>query len=176
MKRKETAMAQDAGAGTGWIARHWRWLLLVIWLAVSAWLVYQRWGAIYGFALGDTDDNMRMMQVRALIDGQGWYDLRQYRLNPPHGADMHWTRLVDLPIAGLKLLFWPLLGGRIAELVAVTVAPLLPMLVAMAALAVMARRLIDPRAYAIAIALLVCAGSARGMWSPLRSDHQSRAA
>jgi hypothetical protein len=164
-------MTQDAGAGTAWIARHWRWLLLVIWLAVAAWLVYQRWAAINGFALGDTDDNMRMMQVRALIDGQGWYDLRQYRLNPPHGADIHWTRLVDLPIAGLKLMFWPLLGGRIAELVAVTVAPLLPMLVAMAAVAVTARRLIDPRAYAVAIALLVCAGSARGMWLPLRLDH-----
>jgi hypothetical protein len=48
----------------------------------------------------DTDDNLRMMQVRDLMRGQDWYDLRQYRLNPPFGADIHWSRLVDLPIAG----------------------------------------------------------------------------
>src|SRR5687768_11675045 len=135
-------MAQSAGELTGWIERHWRWLVLVFWLATAAYLVWQRWAAINAFALGDTDDNPRMMQVRGLLSGQSWYDLRQYRLNPPAGADIHWTRLVDLPIAGIKLLFRPLLGGRIAELVAVTAAPLLPMLAAMAALAVTVRRLV----------------------------------
>ena len=49
-----------------------------------------------------------MMQVRALIAGQDWYDLRQHRLNPPFGADIHWSRLVDLPIAGIKLALAPL--------------------------------------------------------------------
>ena len=153
------------------LARHWRPLLLLFWLAVAAYMVWLRWAQIKGFALGDTDDNMRMMQVRALLSGQGWYDLRQYRMNPPYGADMHWSRLVDLPIAGLKLFFTPLLGGRQAELVAVAVAPLLPMLAAMGSLALIARRLIDPKAFAIAIALIACAGSARGMWAPLRLDH-----
>ena len=38
-------------------------------------MIYARWAAIQGFALGDTDDNMRMMQVRGLLAGQGWYDL-----------------------------------------------------------------------------------------------------
>lgn len=151
--------------------RPWRVWVLLFWLGVAAWMLTDRWGAIRIFALGDTDDNMRMMQVRALLEGQGWFDLRQYRLNPPIGADIHWSRLVDLPIAGLKLLLTPFLGGRVAEQLAAALAPLLPMLVAMAALAVTVRRLIDPRAFLIAIALLVCAGSARGMWSPLRLDH-----
>lgn len=154
-----------------WLERRWRWWLLLFWLGVAGWLVFQRWGQIQGFGLGDTDDNMRMMQVRALLEGQGWYDLRQHRLNPPFGADIHWSRLVDLPIAGLKLLLGPLLGGRMAETVAVAIAPLLPMLVAMAAMAVIARRLIDGRAFAFAIVLLACAASARGMWAPLRLDH-----
>ena len=65
--------------------------------------------------LSDTDDNMRMMQVRALLHGQGWFDLRQYRLDPPFGANIHWSRLVDLPIAGLILLLRPLIGGANAE-------------------------------------------------------------
>src|SRR5690606_13199025 len=109
--------------------------------------------------------------VRALLDGQGWYDLRQYRLNPPAGADIHWSRLVDLPIAGLKLLFMPLFGGRIAEQIAVAVAPLLPMLVAMLALAAAVRRLLGRGAFLLAMLLIACAGSARGMWVPLRIDH-----
>ncbi len=45
------------------------------------------------------------------------------------------------------------------------------MLAAMAAVAVIARRMIGGIAFALAIALLACAGSAKGMWQPLRIDH-----
>lgn len=153
------------------IEKHWRWWVLLFWLAVAGYTLFDRWAQIRGFALGDTDDNMRIMQVRALLEGQGWYDLRQYRLNPPAGADVHWSRLVDLPIAGLKLLFTPFFGGRIAEQIAVAVAPLLPMLVAMLALAAAVRRLLGRGAFLLAMLLIACAGSARGMWVPLRIDH-----
>jgi hypothetical protein len=153
------------------LERHWRWWVLLFWLAASAWLLYMRWAPINAFALGDTDDNLRIMQVRGLISGQGWYDLRQYRLNPPGGADIHWSRLVDLPIAGIRLVLAPLIGGPPAEKAAVALAPLLPMAVAMAAVAVTVRRLVAPTAFPLAIALLLCGHSARGMWSPLRIDH-----
>ncbi len=153
------------------LEKHWRWWLLLFWLAVAGYFVMSRWASIQGFALSDTDDNLRMAQVRALLDGQGWYDLRQYRLNPPDGADIHWSRLVDLPIAGLKLAFAPLFGGQAAERIAATIAPMLPMFVAMATLGVVARRLVAPWAFIVAAALLICAGSARGMWVPLRLDH-----
>lgn len=164
-------MAETKRDPIDWLVRHWRLVVLVLWAIVAAWLVHSRWGAISGFMLGDTDDNLRMAQVRALIEGQGWYDLRQYRLNPPVGADIHWSRLVDLPIAGIKLALSPLLGGRHAELVAVAVAPMLPMLVAMLAMAGIVRRIVHPRAFWLAVALIACAGSARGMWHPLRLDH-----
>ncbi|HEX6376763.1 MAG TPA: AcrB/AcrD/AcrF family protein [Allosphingosinicella sp.] len=153
------------------LERRWRWGVLLFWLGASAWLLYYKWGAIEAFALSDTDDNMRMMQVRGLIAGQGWYDLRQYRLNPPGGADIHWSRLVDLPIAGIRLALAPLVGGPTAERAAVALAPLLPMAVAMAAVAVTARRLIAPWAFALALAILLCGHSVRSMWSPLRIDH-----
>jgi len=110
------------------IDRHWRWIVLLVWLGFSAWFIYNKWSDIRFFALGDTDDNMRMMQVRGLLGGQGWFDLRQYRLNPPVGANIHWSRLVDLPIAGLILLLRPLIGGAAAERWAVGIAPLLPYL------------------------------------------------
>jgi hypothetical protein len=153
------------------LERHWRWWLLLFWLAAAGLMVWTRWGAIQGFALGDTDDNLRIMQVRGLLEGQGWFDLRQYRLNPPAGADVHWSRLVDLPIAGIRLLLAPFLGGPGAEKAAVAIAPLLPMALAMTALAVTVRRLVAPGAFALAIAIVLCGNSVRGMWAPLRIDH-----
>ena len=171
VEKKRNGMPERAGGHFDHLECRWRLWVLLAWAAIALFLVFGRWNAIIGFALGDTDDNLRMMQVRALLEGQGWYDLRQYRLNPPYGADIHWSRLVDLPIAGIKLALAPLIGGRAAEQAAVAAAPLLPMLVAMLAMAATARRLIGPWAFALAIALLACAGSARGMWVPLRIDH-----
>lgn len=160
-----------AGAETDWVERHWRLVILLLWLSVAGLLVWQRWAAIHWFALGDTDDNLRMAQVRALIEGQGWFDLRQYRLAPPAGADIHWSRLVDLPIAGIKLLLAPLVGGADAERAAAAIAPLLPMGVALFALAILSRRMIAPAAFWLGPAILVCAVSVRAMWTPLRIDH-----
>jgi hypothetical protein len=113
---------------------------------------------------------MRMMQVRALLNGQGWFDLRQYRLNPPFGANIHWSRLVDLPIAGLILLFRPLAGAG-AERVAAAIAPMLPYVLLLFSIALTVRRLIDPRAYAFAFLALIFAASTNGMFMPMRIDH-----
>lgn len=161
-------MPGEAGAPFGFVDRHWRWFTALIWLCAAAIFIFNNWARIRGFGLGDTDDNMRMMQVRGLLQGQGWYDLAQHRMA---GANIHWSRLVDLPIAGLKLLFTPFFGNDTAEKVAVTVAPLLPMLVAMLAVAVMARRLVSPYAYLLAVVFLACSGSVAGMFQPLRIDH-----
>ena len=108
------------------VERRWKLVVLLVWLSFCCWLVYGAWNNIRWFALGDTDDNMRIMQVRALLHGQGWYDLRDYRMNPPFGANIHWSRLVDLPIAGLILGLRPFLGGAGAERWAVAIAPMLP--------------------------------------------------
>ncbi|MET1112768.1 MAG: AcrB/AcrD/AcrF family protein [Allosphingosinicella sp.] len=158
-------------AGLEGLERRWRWGVLLFWLATSAVLLWMRWGQINAFWLNDTDDNMRIMQVRALLAGQDWYDLRQHRLNPPFGADIHWSRLVDLPLAGIKLALAPWVGGAAAEKAAVALAPLLPMAAAMAAVAVTARRLIAPWAFVPALAILLCGHSVRNQWAPLRIDH-----
>ena len=154
-----------------WLAAHWRWVTVVAWALLCAWFLYARWANIPQFALGDTDDNLRISQVRALLHGQDWFDLRQYRLNPPTGANIHWSRLVDLPLAGLILALRPLVGGVIAEQAAVAIAPLLPLLLLLVSLALIVRRLIDPRAFIFAFAALVFAGSTTGMFMPLRIDH-----
>src|SRR4051794_10480733 len=150
-----------------------RWLLLVTlaWLGVSLWWIAGRWSDIRWFGLGDTDDNMRIMQVRALLHGQGWYDLRNYRMNPPFGANIHWSRLVDLPIAGLILGLRPFLGGAGAERWAVGIAPLLPYLLLVFSLTLTVRRLIDPRAYPFVLLAMFFAASTNGMFMPERIDH-----
>jgi hypothetical protein len=153
------------------LQRRWRLVVFLVWLGTVLVYLWTRWENIRWFVLSDTDDNMRIMQVRAWLDGQGWYDLRQYRLNPPAGADIHWSRIVDLPIAGLKLLLTPLIGGAWAERWACAIAPLLPLWLTMYALASAARRLVAPNAYLIALVLLLCAPATRGMFVPMRIDH-----
>ena len=153
------------------IERRWRLLVVVAWLILCGWFILDKWAQIRWFGLGDTDDNMRIMQVRALLHGQGWFDLRQYRMNPPWGANIHWSRLVDLPIAGLILGLRPFFGGAVAERWAVAIAPLLPYLILLFSLAAVSRRLIAPRAWPLAFLALFFAGSTNGMFSPERIDH-----
>ena len=153
------------------LERHWKLITVAAWLGFCAWFVFVRWSNIHAFALGDTDDNMRMMQVRALLNGQDWFDLRQYRLNPPFGANMHWSRLVDLPLAALILLLRPLVGGADAERIAAAVAPMLPYLVLLFGVALTARRLIDRRAFLLPIIAMIVAGLTNSMFMPERLDH-----
>lgn len=149
----------------------WRGWTIAVWIVAMIALVVWKWKAITWFALPDTDDNLRMAQVRAWLDGQGWFDLRQYRFDPPAGASIHWSRLVDLPIAGIILMLKPLFGSFVAEKAAAAFAPMLPLGVAMAAVALAARRLITPAAFAFALLILLCGQNALGMWAPMRIDH-----
>jgi hypothetical protein len=152
--------------------RHWRWVLVLLWLTYAAVNIIARSGQIHALALGDTDDNLRLAQVRAWLGGQGWFDLTQHRFDPAHGgANIHWSRLVDLPIAGIILALRPLVGGADAERIAVAVAPLLPLLLLMFALALTMRRLVSEKSWALPLIGLLSAYSTLGMFAPLRIDH-----
>jgi hypothetical protein len=157
--------------GENMAIRHWRRWVLLIWLLACVAFIVMRWQPILAFGLGDTDDNMRMAQVRALLNGQSWYDLRQYKLNPPEGFNIHWTRLVDLPIAALQLIIKPFFGNVIAEKASAALAPLIPLGVALFAMSIAMRRLVAPGAFAFAAALTLCCQAAMLMFMPLRVDH-----
>ena len=73
----------------------------------------------------DNDDVMRLVSVRDLLAGQGWFDTTQYRLGLEGGTLMHWSRLVDLPIANLIEVFSFFAPPATAEALALTVWPLL---------------------------------------------------
>lgn len=152
----------------------YRWvrLLFAAWLVYAMWILWQRLPAINALALGDTDDNLRLAQVRAWLDGQAWFDLRQYRFDPHHGgANIHWSRLVDLPIAGLILMLKPMIGTAAAERWASGIAPLLPMLLLAYGLALTVRRLVSEKAWILPLLGLLSAYSTIGMFTPLRIDH-----
>lgn len=156
----------------GELSREWKWIVLIGWALIAAWYLSKYAPAMRYLALGDTDDNLRYVQVRDWLAGQSWWDLSQHRMNPPVGGNIHWSRLVDLPIAALMLGLRPFVGAVLADELALGLAPLLPLLPLMAALAFITRRL-EPKgmAWVFAAALPLGAGMALGMFMPMRVDH-----
>lgn len=73
----------------------------------------------------DNDDAMRLVEVRDFLNGQGWFDLMQYRLGLEPGVLMHWSRLIDLPIATLIRFYSLFLSTGAAEGAAAVTWPIL---------------------------------------------------
>jgi hypothetical protein len=114
-------------------------LMPVLWLAATVAIALP---SINGgiFDAMSTDDAMRLVQVRDWISGQGWFDLFQHRLDPP-GASMHWSRVIDLPLAALILLLRPLIGMHGAEIVTLFLWPLLLFAAALVLVAAIAQQM-----------------------------------
>jgi hypothetical protein len=114
-------------------------LIPVLWLAATVAIALP---AINGgvFDAMSTDDAMRLVEVRDWINGQGWFDLFQHRLDPP-GASMHWSRVVDVPLAALILLLRPLIGTHGAETVTLFLWPLLLLAGALVLVAAIAKQM-----------------------------------
>lgn len=155
----------SSGTSTPWAA------VLAVWLLGAALMLFAGWGAFSPAHFLDGDDALRLQQVRDLLAGQGWFDLTQHRIAPPDGVPMHWTRIVDLPIATVIVLLRPLLGMAQAEVVAIVLVPLLTLLAAMALTARLAARQFGAKAGAIAALLVLTAVPASFRMMPLRIDH-----
>ena len=132
---------------------HLKILIPLLFLATSVTLA---WPAIKGgvFDALSTDDAMRLVQVGDLIGGQGWFDVFQYRMGPPGGTSMHWSRLIDAPLAGLILLLKPLLGMHDAEALTLYFWPALLFAVALALIAAIARQMSNSTTPVIAAVVL----------------------
>ena len=121
----------------------------------------------------DTDDAMRMVQVRDWLAGQGWFDLTAHRLDPPAGSPMHWSRLVDLPIAALLRLASLFAPAESAERIARIAYPLLLQIALISTLAAIGRLLCGTRGAICAVVLVVLSGFMIGQFVPGRVDHHS---
>jgi hypothetical protein len=149
----------------------WQFYTLLIWVATLFVLLWMKWPHIDKMLLVDTDDNLRLAQVRDWIAGQGWYDLRQYRLHPPQGADIHWSRFVDIPMAFIITVLTPVFGKASAETAAIAIGPVLPLSIVFLAMGAIARRTLAPLAWIASAAIVVSATAALQMFMPTRIDH-----
>ena len=105
------------------------WRVVGAWALICALLLLTNASAIAQLRFPDPDDTLRLIQVRDLLGGQNWFDLHQHRVDPlDGGVPMHWSRLVDVPIAAAILALRPLLGTPHAELAAMIAVPLLTLL------------------------------------------------
>jgi len=149
------------------------WLsVTAIWVITSALLVVIAWSAIVAWRFPDPDDQMRLLQVRDWLAGQSWFDLTQHRLNLPDGVPMHWSRVVDLPIAAVIVALRPLLGQLAAEHVALVVVPLLTLGAVMALVAALARRLLaNDGAALMAVCIVPLGVEVLHQLRPMRIDH-----
>jgi hypothetical protein len=116
---------------------------------------------------------MRMVEIRDFMNGQGWFDLHQYRLGPAGGTLMHWSRLIDAPIAVLIVFFSLFLTPHMAEVWAVFVWPLLLVVPLMAAMALAAYRLGGKQAMLMSLILAALFLTAIIRFRPGAIDHHN---
>ena len=140
------------------------WAVLVVWLAYAlARLAIQ---PLLGWEPSGPDDWARLLQVRAWLDGQAFWDVTQYRMDPPEGFAMHWSRLVDLPLAAAALL-----AGERAALLLVPLLWLLPALFALRA--IMLRLQFTPLAMAFGLVVMPLFPMLPSNFAPMRIDHHA---
>jgi hypothetical protein len=131
-------------------------VIAAVWFAVASQLLWLDWDETTK-ALGDTDDALRLVQVRELLAGRGWFDLHEPRLQPPLGYDTHWSRLIDGGLAGLFLVFRWFTDVAFAERLMRAVWPLLWLLPAIVGAVLLALRL-GGRGAAYVVLLLLLFG------------------
>jgi hypothetical protein len=148
-----------------------RWLFLLLVVAACACLLMFSQRAIALDQFADADDPLRLVQVRDWLAGQSWFDVTQYRMNPPGGAPMHWSRLVDVPIAAVILAFRPFVGQGGGETAALILVPLLTLAVVMALVRAIASKLMSPGPAVLAVIPTPVSMAALRQLAPMRIDH-----
>lgn len=124
-------------------------------------------------AFFDSDDAMRAVELRDFLAGQPWFDLMAYRVDPPHGLFMHWSRFVDAPLAGLRLAFGLLFAPDAAERATRLAFPFLLLAALMALIAWCAAILGSKAARGPAVFLVLLSGAVFVQFAPGRIDHHA---
>lgn len=149
----------------------WRDLGVAVLLAgvlSVAWAISD-WHNLRALRLPDTDDAMRLQQIRDWLGGQHFADLAQHRLGAPPGLEMHWSRIPDLVPAAIIGLLTPLVGALSADVSAVILWPALLFAAALALVASIARALGTSGPVAAVVGAL--AYPATTVFMPGRIDH-----
>ncbi len=122
--------------------------------------------------LPGNDDYYRLVAVREWMAGANWFDVGQDRLGA-EGVMMHWSRIVDLPIALLIGFFEIFLDPVMAERAALIAWPALTFGVAVAIAMLMARRLGVTAHPGIIAVIAGLSGATLLQFEPGRIDHHN---
>ena len=145
--------------------------IFVLWIVLSCLLLAAQWQNILNFQLGGADHQLRLVQVRDWISGQSWFDITQYRMNSPNGGDMHWSRLVDVPLALLILILRPFFGMIMAEQLASAIVPLISFGAVLLLTGLVVRSLFDHKTALLAAAAVFVTVPVINHLLPMQIDH-----
>ena len=147
-------------------------LVGLAWLLIAVDLIIKQWAGT-ALTLSDTDDAMRLVEVRDFLNGQGWFDMHQPRLGPPAGYDSHWSRLIDAGLAGLFLAFHQVVDTALAERLMRVVWPLLWLIPTILGAAAIAWRIAGRDAAIVTLLFAVIGLPAFEQFVPGRIDHHN---
>jgi len=145
----------------------WSFLFYFAWHGKSMLLVYNE-GILPG-----PDDFLRLHQVQNWLSGQGWYDLTAYRMFPSVGADIHWSRFVDIPIGALISFFNIFTDTVTASRIASIVWPLALFLSSVALIVAISDNLIGKQHRLFALFFFVLSVDTMVEFKPGRLDHHN---
>ncbi|SIT88883.1 hypothetical protein SAMN05421665_2824 [Yoonia rosea] len=113
------------------------------------------------------DDIMRLVMVRDWLAGQSWFDTTQYRLMPPEGVLIHWSRYIDAGIAAFIVPFSYFMPMEKAELIGAAIWPTVILILTLLVIGFGTKRLFGPIAASFAVLCTI-------LW-PLLSDLHAQA-
>ncbi|MCB1414892.1 MAG: hypothetical protein KDJ64_00605 [Nitratireductor sp.] len=151
------------------------WLRLLFWVVLFqlAWYFRPLQDLLLHGAMADPDDFLRLHEVRNWLAGQGWYDVSVPRMNPPEGGDLHWSRLIDLPIALLTVLLSPLVGAEMAARLAAAIWPTTVLCLTLATLIAICERAWPKTNPFVVILFALTNIAALAQFAPGRIDHHN---
>lgn len=119
----------------------------------------------------DNDDIVRLTIVRDLLAGQGWYDAVLHRLGT-QGTEMHWSRLVDAPLA-LIILVGNWFAPGAGEMLAAYIWPAFLLGLALTGFTVAVRRIAPQAGLLPGIISGILAVTMAGKFHPGSFDHHN---
>jgi hypothetical protein len=115
---------------------------------------------LLGVTLGDTDDALRLVELREFLQSGSWYDLHMDRLSPPLGYTSHWSRLPDMLMAGIYLAIIPFSSTEFAELATRAIYPGLWIMPALIAVTLFTFKMVGHRLAVVSTLILIASSGA----------------
>lgn len=121
----------------------------------------------------DSDDFLRLHQMRNWMDDHSWFDVSVPRMNPPVGGDMHWSRLVDVPLAALTWFFDLFTDTVVAERLAAIVWPTVLLVLTVMTLIAICEKLFPATNRMLTVLFTASCATAMVEFAPARIDHHN---